>query len=82
MQYEFTKVFSRSGSHQISVKHEGEKNETEAQYIVVEPNAGIKLTEMKMVTLISRCVGKFERWPLFLSSVAETGYNAIHFAPI
>jgi hypothetical protein len=49
--------------------------------MTVEPNFGGKnLSEMKLLTVISRCIGDFKRWPEFFETI--DGYNALHFAPI
>ena len=79
MQYEFVKVFKNSGCLSVQVKHD--EGITESFFMTVEPNFGGKnLSEMKLLTVISRCIGDFKRWPEFFESI--NGYNALHFAPI
>lgn len=35
-----------------------------------------------MLSVVSRCLGKMNRWQEVFDNIAEDGYNAIHFTPI
>lgn len=64
---------------------EGE-NYTKPMYINVDPQLTIngekiECKQLSLLTVMSRQLGKIQRWPQVLQNAAELGYNAIHFTP-
>ena len=37
---------------------------------------------MRIISVVSRCIGPLSNWPQILKSVSDQGFNAVHFAPI
>ena len=35
-----------------------------------------------MMSVVSKCIGKIERWPLVFKDIIEDGFKAIHFTPV
>lgn len=65
----------------------GNKLYTEPQWIQVDPelntiNTSINVNSLRILTVLSRSLGKFERWEEFIITQKELGYNAIHLTPI
>jgi len=86
---EFKIQFFESGSFFVQIAYETENGMTkftEPQYINVEPvmslrGKNIRSKELNLMTVMSRCLGKMDRWPQVIQNQKELGYNAIHFTP-
>ena len=91
-QLEFRVHFSESGSFFVQLAYADELDPkvtrfTQATYINVEPvmalnGKRVRCKELSLMTVMSRCLGKMDRWPGVLQNALELGYNAIHFTPI
>jgi hypothetical protein len=89
---EFRVHFAEAGSFFIQLEYTdlilGEKNFTDPIYINVEPililrNEPVKVKELSVLTVLSRCMGPIEdHWENLYKNFSELGYNAVHFAPI
>ena len=89
--HEFRVYFGESGSFFIQVAYEDQvgneiEKYTKPMWINVEPvmhipRTQIKCKEISLMTVMSRCLGKLDRWPDVLKNVRELGYNAVHFTP-
>jgi hypothetical protein len=44
-------------------------------------NIEIRSKELRCITVMSRCLGKIDRWQGVLNNIKELGYNAVHFTP-
>lgn len=52
------------------------------QAISVQPHLnGKTLSELKMLSVVTRRMGKLNRWPLILDEAISDGFNAINFSP-
>jgi glycogen debranching enzyme len=65
----------------------GDKLYTEPQWIQVDSDlssgdANISVSSLRIQTVLSRSLGKFDRWEEFICTQKELGYNAIHLTPI
>jgi len=49
--------------------------------VMFTPAKQIRCKEISLITVMSRCLGKMERWPDLLKNIKELGYNAVHFTP-
>jgi hypothetical protein len=86
---EFRMLFDESGSFFVQVAYKDDHDEeafTPPQYINVEPLLSIngrpvRPKELSIITVMSRCLGKMDRWNDVLRAQGELGYNAVHFAP-
>lgn len=60
---------------------------TTPQYIQVDPDIKINgepsnINSLRILTVLSRSLGKLERWQEFVTRQQKLGYNAIHLTPI
>ena len=60
---------------------------TDPQYIQVDPDlqndhTNLNINSLRIMTVLSRWLGKLERWESFVKAQQKLGYNAIHFTPI
>lgn len=64
----------------------GEEKFTSPQYINVDPALNlngkiVRAKELSIITVMSRCLGKIDRWVEVLRNQRQLGYNAVHFTP-
>jgi len=91
---EFRVSFNECSSYFIQIQYQDESDQnvkkySEPSYINVQPNLKvgklnnevINLNSIRMITVVSRCLGKVDRWPKVFTNIHELGYNAIHFTP-
>ena len=65
----------------------GDNQYTDPQWIQVDPNLlwgeqAMNVNWLRILTVLSRSLGKMERWGEFWKIQKKLGYNAIHFTPI
>ena len=87
---EYRIQFFESGSFFVQIAYEdgvtGVQRYTNPQFINVEPvmklkNRDVRCKELNLMTMMSRCLGKMDRWAEVIQNQKEIGYNAIHFTP-
>jgi len=45
-------------------------------------NSFISCRELRIISVLSRCLGRLQRWPKVLKAISDQGFNAVHFTPI
>ena len=88
---EFRIQFFESGSFFVQIAYQdatsGETRCTKPQYINVEPvmnlnGKPVRSKDLNLLTVMSRCLGKMDRWPEVIKNQKDLGYNAIPFTPV
>jgi len=73
------------GSFFFQIKYKNKENAqhvTKPDWIIAHPNKGLPSESMILLSVLTRCLGKLDRWIDVLAPQAKIGYNAIHFMPM
>lgn len=69
-------IFCEVREDEYEVKEFGEQ-----EYFIVEPE-NIQLDNLIVMSVLPRCIGRFEKWKEFFEKQASLGYNSFHLPPI